>query len=127
MPARTGVAAACASSRTTHARSSSCSPRASGPPTKDAATWDGGSSGARLVPTIVAQMSAHDEYGYLVKEEPAIAAAIQEEESRFAETLEQGVARFEETAAGLERRKESVFPGAVAFQLYDTYGFPFDL
>jgi alanyl-tRNA synthetase len=82
---------------------------------------------ARLVPTIVAQMSAYDEYAYLVKEERTVAAAIQEEESRFAETLEQGVARFEETAASLEKRKESVFPGAVAFQLYDTYGFPLDL
>ena len=82
---------------------------------------------ARLVPTIVAQMSAYDEYAYLVKEERAVAAAIQEEESRFAETLEQGVARFEETSASLEKRKETVFPGAVAFQLYDTYGFPLDL
>ena len=82
---------------------------------------------ARLVPTVVAQMAAYDEYAYLEKEERAVAAAIQEEEARFAETLELGVARFEETAASLEKRKEKVFPGAVAFQLYDTYGFPRDL
>ena len=82
---------------------------------------------ARLVPTVVAQMSAHDEYAYLVKEEATVAAAIQEEESRFAETLEQGVARFEETAEALGTKKVSVFPGAVAFQLYDTFGFPLDM
>src|SRR6185295_10975481 len=50
-----------------------------------------------------------------------------EEETRFTETLEQGVARFEETAAALEKRKEKLFPGSVAFQLYDTFGFPIDL
>jgi len=82
---------------------------------------------SRLVPTVVAQMSAYDEYQYLKREERAIADAILEEETRFAETLEQGVARFEETATTLEKRKEAVFPGSVAFQLYDTFGFPLDL
>ncbi len=82
---------------------------------------------SRLVPTVIAQMGRYEEYAYLKREEAAIAAAILEEESRFAQTLEQGVARFEETAAGLEKRKQTAFPGAVAFQLYDTYGFPIDL
>ncbi len=82
---------------------------------------------SRLVPTIVKQMTAHDEYAYLKREESAVATAILEEESRFAETLEQGVARFEEAAAALEKRKEKRVPGSVAFQLYDTFGFPIDL
>ncbi|HET7903365.1 MAG TPA: alanine--tRNA ligase, partial [Candidatus Eisenbacteria bacterium] len=82
---------------------------------------------ARLVPAVVSQMGAYEEYAYLAKEQAAIAAAVEEEESRFAETLEQGVARFEETAADLEKRKQTVFPGAVAFTLYDTYGFPIDI
>ena len=82
---------------------------------------------ARLVPTVVKQMSAYEEYGYLVREEKAITTAVEEEESRFAETLEQGMARFGDTAAELEAKKQSVFPGAVAFALYDTYGFPIDL
>ena len=82
---------------------------------------------ARLVPTVVKQMSAYEEYGYLAREEKAITTAVEEEESRFAETLEQGMARFGDTAAELEAKKQSVFPGAVAFALYDTYGFPIDL
>ena len=82
---------------------------------------------SRLVPTVVKRMSAYDEYAFLAKEQAAVAAAIAEEESRFSETLEQGMSRFEETAAELERKKVALFPGAVAFTLYDTYGFPIDL
>jgi len=82
---------------------------------------------SRLVPVVVAQMSAYDEYAYLKREEPAVAAAMLDEETRFAQTLEQGIARFEQTAAALEKKKETIFPGATAFQLYDTYGFPIDL
>jgi alanyl-tRNA synthetase len=82
---------------------------------------------SRLVPTVVSQMAAFEEYAYLKREGSAIATAILEEESRFQETLELGVARFEETAAALEKKRETRFPGAVAFQLYDTFGFPSDL
>jgi len=82
---------------------------------------------SRLVPVVVKQMAAHDEYAYLKKEEAVVAAAILEEESRFAETLEQGVARFEEAAAALAKGKNATLPGSVAFQLYDTFGFPIDL
>ena len=82
---------------------------------------------SRLVPTVVSQMSHYEEYKYLRQEESNVAAAILEEENRFAQTLEQGMGRFEETAAGLEQKKRILFPGEVAFQLYDTYGFPIDL
>jgi alanyl-tRNA synthetase len=82
---------------------------------------------SRLVPTVVGQMAAYEEYAYLKREESAIASAVVEEETRFSETLESGLGRFEETAAALARRKETVFPGQVAFMLYDTHGFPIDL
>jgi len=82
---------------------------------------------ARLVPTVVTQMAAYEEYGYLAAEQAAIAAAVAEEEARFSETLEQGVARFDQTADALEEKKRTVFPGDVAFTLYDTYGFPIDI
>jgi len=82
---------------------------------------------SRLVPTVVAQMTKYEEYAYLKKEESAVSAAILEEETRFSQTLERGLTRFEETVAGLEKKKQRTFPGAIAFQLYDTYGFPIDL
>jgi alanyl-tRNA synthetase len=82
---------------------------------------------SRLVPIVVRQMGAFDEYAYLKREEAAIAAAIREEEERFAQTLTQGLARFEEIADALAKRRELVLPGAEAFQLYDTFGFPIDL
>ena len=82
---------------------------------------------SRLVPTVVGQMTHDEEYAYLKREESAVAAAILEEETRFEQTLERGLARFEETVAGLEKKKARTFPGAIAFQLYDTYGFPIDL
>jgi len=52
--------------------------------------------------------------------------AAQEEES-FRRTLDRGLAILDEEIAGLGRRREQVVPGRIAFQLYDTFGFPMDL
>ncbi len=52
--------------------------------------------------------------------------ASQEEES-FRRTLDKGLQILEEEMARLAKAKESVVPGNVAFQLYDTFGFPMDL
>ena len=82
---------------------------------------------SRLVPPVVGQMAAYDEYAYLRREETTVAAAILEEEERFGATLETGLNRFDELAASLAARKAAVFPGRDAFALYDTYGFPIDL
>jgi alanyl-tRNA synthetase len=53
-----------------------------------------------------------------------VAQVLEQEEVRFAETLDQGLGILEQTVAGLSGR---VIPGAAVFQLYDTYGFPVDL
>ncbi len=63
-------------------------------------------------------------YPYLEARRPLILEAIREEERRFQETLDTGLALLEEALEGLEGR---VIPGEVAFRLYDTYGFPLDL
>ena len=47
------------------------------------------------------------------------------EETRFRDTLERGLKLLDEATRGLKRAK--MLPGEVAFKLYDTYGFPFDL
>jgi len=52
--------------------------------------------------------------------------AAQEEES-FRRTLDKGLAILEEEMGRLGRIGEQVVPGRVAFQLYDTFGFPMDL
>ncbi|KQO02419.1 MULTISPECIES: alanine--tRNA ligase [Stenotrophomonas] len=76
----------------------------------------------KLVPTLVELM------GEAYPELPAAAATVQKallaEEERFAETLDAGMKIFDDVAAKVG---DGVIPGADAFRLYDTYGFPVDL
>src|SRR5512135_2624609 len=52
--------------------------------------------------------------------------ALTEEES-FRRTLDKGLSILEEEMARLAAEDKKVIPGRVAFQLYDTFGFPMDL
>ncbi len=52
--------------------------------------------------------------------------AAQEEES-FRRTLDKGLSILEEEMSRLAKAGEKIVPGKVAFQLYDTFGFPMDL
>jgi alanyl-tRNA synthetase len=52
--------------------------------------------------------------------------ALTEEES-FRRTLDKGLVILEEEMRRLGAEGEKVIPGKVAFQLYDTFGFPMDL
>ncbi|MDR1101540.1 MAG: alanine--tRNA ligase [Clostridiales bacterium] len=54
-----------------------------------------------------------------------ISKIIKLEENRFSQTIEQGIEFLREYTDGLAT--ESIFPGELAFKLYDTYGFPLDL
>jgi alanyl-tRNA synthetase len=56
-----------------------------------------------------------------------ITKVAQQEEEAFRRTLDNGLRILEEEMARLEKAKEQVVPGKVAFQLYDTFGFPMDL
>jgi alanyl-tRNA synthetase len=49
--------------------------------------------------------------------------ALKAEEERFAETLDSGMRIFDDVAS----KSNGTIPGADAFRLYDTYGFPLDL
>ncbi len=62
-------------------------------------------------------------YPELVAAKERVAAVLQQEEERFAETLEHGM-QVLETALG---QKVTVLDGEMAFRLYDTFGFPLDL
>ena len=65
-------------------------------------------------------------YPGLVAAQPEIRRVTNEEEVRFRRTLEQGMGILEE-ALRRARDAGTELPAEVAFELHDTYGFPFDL
>jgi len=75
----------------------------------------------KLVATLVAEMG--EAYPELAAKRGIVEKALLAEEERFGETLENGMKVFDEVAA----RSGKLIPGADAFRLYDTYGFPVDL
>ena len=77
----------------------------------------------RLVPSLVKEMG--DAFPELVRGQALIAETLQLEETRFKKTLENGLKLLSEESTRLS--KGAVFPGDVAFKLYDTFGFPLDL
>ncbi len=66
-------------------------------------------------------------YPELRETEKFISRVIQMEEERFQETLDQGLKILREEIEILKGMGKKVFPGEVAFRLYDTFGFPLDL
>ena len=53
-----------------------------------------------------------------------IVETLKNEEEKFSLLLERGIKILNEN---LEKVQNNILPGTVAFKLYDTYGFPFDL
>src|SRR5690606_33045448 len=60
-------------------------------------------------------------------QEAFIAKVVQEEEASFLRTLDNGLKKLEKIKSDLAEINENVVSGKVAFELYDTYGFPLDL
>jgi len=79
----------------------------------------------RVVEYVVQAMG--DAYPEIRKEQRHCELVIKTEEESFNRTLDKGIELFESIAAKLQQAKQSVVPGAEAFKLYDTYGFPLDL
>jgi alanyl-tRNA synthetase len=77
----------------------------------------------KLVPTLTREMG--QAYPELIRAEPLISETLKLEETRFRKTLERGLAILDEETKALARGDE--LKGEVAFQLYDTFGFPLDL
>jgi alanyl-tRNA synthetase len=77
----------------------------------------------RLVPALVADMGAA--YPELVRAQPLLEETLKLEETRFRQTLDNGLRLLDEATASMQPGQ--VLPGKVAFKLYDTYGFPYDL
>ena len=74
-----------------------------------------------LVADLVSEMGSA--YPELREAQPRVTATLKQEEERFAETLETGMAILETALARDAKRLD----GETAFKLYDTFGFPVDL
>ena len=76
-----------------------------------------------LVPALVKEMG--EAYPELKRDQARIEEVLKGEESRFFETIANGMSLLEGALAGLKGKK--VLDGETAFRLHDTYGFPLDL
>ncbi len=72
---------------------------------------------AKTVPSI------YPDYQELHRNHKFIVEQLDEEESRFAQTLEKGLKKFEEIAKELK----TIIPGKEAFLLFQSYGFPIEM
>jgi alanyl-tRNA synthetase len=77
----------------------------------------------RLVPALVRQMGTA--YPELVRAQALIEETLKLEETRFRQTLDRGLRLLDDELGRLPEGAD--LPGAAAFRLYDTYGFPLDL
>ncbi len=75
----------------------------------------------KLVPDLAKVMG--EAYPELVKAQDHVAQVLKQEEERFAETLENGMAVLE----GALQSEDRMLDGDTVFKLYDTFGFPLDL
>lgn len=76
----------------------------------------------KLVDILIKEMGAY--YPELTRARDVIIETLKGEEEKFRETLEKGLKILDDE---ILNNKSAKFSGALAFKLYDTYGFPLDL
>ena len=79
----------------------------------------------QVVETVVHENEGH--YSDLRERADYIIRVVRTEEENFARTIDGGMKIFADLMASHKAKGETVFSGADAFKLYDTYGFPIDL
>lgn len=79
----------------------------------------------RLVPVLLEVMGGH--YPELESQRELIEKVIREEENAFLRTLDKGIKLLDRIIVKTKAENFVTIPGNVAFELYDTYGFPLDL
>jgi len=77
----------------------------------------------RLVGQLIVEMGAA--YPELLRAQVLIEETLYQEETRFRKTLDKGLKLLDEETANMTAG--DILSGEVAFKLYDTYGFPYDL
>ena len=80
---------------------------------------------ASLVDATIEKMGSA--YPALAKDRDLIVEVLEREEAGFARTLRTGMSLLEEARDDVLAKKASSFPGAIAFKLHDTHGFPIEL
>ena len=68
-----------------------------------------------------------DHYTDLEQRQDHIKRAVDDETERFARTIDGGIDQFEKVATSKENVARKIIPGADAFFLHDTFGFPVEL
>jgi alanyl-tRNA synthetase len=77
----------------------------------------------RLVPALVTEMGAA--YPELARGRALIEEVLEREETQFRRTLDKGLKLLDDATGDLDSGGE--LDGEIAFRLYDTFGFPYDL
>jgi alanyl-tRNA synthetase len=81
----------------------------------------------QIVPTVVESLGPI--FPELVQRQEIIRKVVRTEEENFGRTLDRGIALFEKGVRENSKPGETLvlLPGSLAFELYDTYGFPLDM
>ncbi len=79
----------------------------------------------KMVADLVIEMG--NAYPELKTEQSRITDILKNEEDRFFDTIENGMAILETELSRMQKSGDTLFDGDLAFKLHDTYGFPLDL
>ncbi len=79
----------------------------------------------QVVETVVQENEC--QYPDLREKQAYITKVVRTEEENFCKTIDGGIKVYNDMLSARQARRETVFSGADAFRLYDTYGFPVDL
>src|SRR4029077_12505947 len=79
----------------------------------------------KLTDTVIELMKST--YPDLTQRRATIASMVKVEEEKFLETLETGTRKLSELVDMAKSKKQTTLSGKDLFQLYETYGFPFEL